>query len=218
MRLASPVLQWSQTGTPDGGLPAICNFELGRLQWYCFKGSNPPQLKVPEIEWATAYAQSHGKGDPLTVELTTISGSTVSGAIKESWTFAKGSLAGIVYYNTYGSMIVPGQAAGGNGAVMKIQNGQPQAFLYNRSTGVESVSGPVALGKKALLQLPCPGAAQQHFYPGSDPLNGKGSMSFDLTKAAKPDPTMPMTSTLNDDWGFSAVYPDGSILLTSGRA
>ncbi len=43
-------------------------------------------------------------------------------------------------------------------------------------------------------------------------------MSFDLTKTAKPDPTTPMASTLNDDWGFSAVYPDGSMLLTSGEA
>jgi hypothetical protein len=210
--LASPVLQWSQTGTPDGVYLRMHS----NLYDYkgCFKGSNPPELKVPEIEWATAYAQSHGKGDPLTVELSTISGSTVSGAIKESWTFAKGSLAGIVYYNTYGSMIVPGQAAGGNGAVMKIQNGQPQAFLYT-STGV-SPFGP-CVSCHALSSNGSVLVAQQHFYPGSDPLNGKGSMSFDLTKTAKPDPTMPMTSTLNDDWGFSAVYPDGSILLTSGE-
>jgi hypothetical protein len=180
----------------------------------CFKGTNPPQLQIPEVEWATAYAQSAGKGDPLTVELSTITGGTVSGAIKESWTFAKGSLAGVVYYNTYGSKLVPGQAAGGNGAVMKIVNGQAQAFLY--TNGGVSPFGP-CVSCHSLSSNGSVMVAQQHFYPGDDPLSGKGSMSFDLTKTPKPDPTMPMASTLNDDWGFSAVYPDGSILLTSGE-
>jgi WD40-like Beta Propeller Repeat len=211
--LASPVLQWSQTGTPDG---VYVHMHSGKYEYTgCFKGTSPPQLKIPEIEWATAYAQSAGKGDPLTVELSTITGSTVSGAIKESWTFAKGSLAGVVYYNTYGSMIVPGQAAGGNGAVMRIANGKPQAFLY--TNGGVSPFGP-CVSCHALSSNGSVLVAQQHFYPGSDPLNGKGSMSFDLTTTAKPDPTAPMASTLNDDWGFSAVYPDGTILLTSGEA
>ena len=91
--LASPVLQWSQTGTPDG---VYLHHALADLYDYkgCFKGSNPPQLKIPEIEWATAYAQSHGKADPLTVELRTITGSTVSGPIKETWTFAHGQPRG----------------------------------------------------------------------------------------------------------------------------
>jgi hypothetical protein len=210
--LASPILQWSQTGTAD----AVYLHMHSNLYDYtgCFKGSNPPQLKIPEIEWATAYAQSSGKGDPLIVQLSTITSGTVSGAIQETWTFAKGSLAGIVYYNTYGSMIVPGQAAGGNGAVMKIQNGQPQAFLY--TNGGVSPFGP-CVSCHSLSSNGSVMVAQQHFYPGSDPLNGKGSMSFDLTTDPKPDPTMPMASTLNDDWGFSAVYPDGTILLTSGE-
>lgn len=211
--LASPILQWSQTGTPDG---VYVHMYSNKYQYTgCFKGSSPPQLKLPEIEWATAYAQSAGKGDPLTVELSTITGGTVSGAIKESWTFAKGSLAGVVYYNTYGSKIVPGQAATGNGAVMKIQNGQAQAFLY--TNGGASPFGP-CVSCHSVSSNGTTLVAQQHFYPGGDPLNGKGSMSFDLTKTAAPDPTMPLASTLNDDWGFSAVYPDGSLLLTSGEA
>jgi hypothetical protein len=211
--LSSPILQWSQTGTPDG---VYLHLHSSLYDYTgCFKGSNPPQLKIPEIEWATAYAQSHGKGDPLTVQLSTITGGTVSGAIQETWTFAKGSLAGVVYYNTYGSKIVPGQAATGNGAVMKIQNGQPQAFLY--TDGGASPLGP-CVSCHALSSNGSVLVAQQHFYPQSDPLNGKGSMSFDLTKTTAPDPTNPMASTLNDDWGFSAVYPDGTILLTSGEA
>ena len=115
--ILSPVLQWSQTGTPDG---VYLHLHSQKYDYTgCFAGSNPPQLKIPEVEWATAFAQSGGKSDPLSVQLSTITGGTVSGSIQETWTFAKGSLAGVVYYNTYGSNLVPGQM-GQNGAVMKI--------------------------------------------------------------------------------------------------
>ncbi len=213
--LQPPVLQWSQSGTPDG---VYLHLHSQKYDFTgCFKGSNPPQLQIPVLAWATAFAQSGGKPDPLTVELSTISGSTVSGPIKETWTFAKGNLAGVVYYNTYGSKLVPGQN-GQNGAVMKIAAGatQPTAFLYTTGTSVFPF-GPCV----SCHSLSANGSflvAQQHFYPSSDPLNGKGSMAFDLTKTKTPDPTMPMASTLNDDWGFSAVYPDGTVLLTSGEA
>jgi hypothetical protein len=211
--LAAPVLQWSQTGTPDG---VYLHLHSQKYDFTgCFKGTNPPQLTIPAAEWTQAYLQSAGKPDPLTVELSTITGSTVSGAIKETWTFAKGNLAGVVYYNTYGSKIVPGQAATGNGAVMRIVAGKVSPFLYT-SAGA-SPFGP-CVSCHSLSSNGSVLVAQQHAYPGADPLNGKGSMSFDLTKTKTPDPTMPTASTLNDDWGFSAVYPDGSMLLTSGEA
>jgi hypothetical protein len=213
--LLAPVLQWSQTGTPDGVYVHMSSLKFDYKG--CFGGSNPPQVTVDETSWATAFAQSGGKSDPLTVEISTISGGTVSGPIKETWTFAKGSLAGIVYYNTYGSQLVPGQMGVSNGAVMKIAPGasQPTAFLYT-AAGASPI-GP-CVSCHSLSSNGSVLVAQQHAYPGNDPLNGKGSMSFDLTKTAKPDPTTPMASTLNDDWGFSAVYPDGSMLLTSGEA
>ncbi len=212
--LLAPVLQWSQSGTPDG---VYLHLHSQKYDFTgCFKGANPPQLQIPEVEWATAFAQSAGKPDPLTVELSTISGGTVSGPIKETWTFAKGNLAGVVYYNTYGSKLVPGQTDQ-NGAIMRINPGasQPTAFLYTTGTSVfpfgPCVSCHSLSANGSIL------AAQQHMYPGDVPLNGKGSMTFDLTKTPVPSPTMPMASTLDDDWGFSAVYPDGTILLTSGE-
>jgi WD40 repeat protein len=59
-------------------------------------------------------------------------------------------------------------------------------------------------------------AAQKHLYPGG--LVSPGSMTFNLTKGL-PNPTnpTPLASDVNDDWGFSAVYPDGSLLLTAGE-
>ena len=70
--LQPPVLQWSQSGTPDG---VYLHLHSQKYDFTgCFKGSNPPQLQIPAIEWATAFAQSGGKPDPLTVQLSTISG------------------------------------------------------------------------------------------------------------------------------------------------
>ena len=180
--IAGPVLQWSQTGTPDG---VYLHLHSKKFDFKgCYKGVNPPHLQIDAVTWATAIAQSGGKSDPLTVQLSTITGNTASGAISETWTIAHGSLAGNVYYNTYGSKLVPGQT-GQNGAVIKIEKGQASAFLYTTGTSVFPF-GPCV----SCHSLSANGnmlVAQQHMYPGSDPLNGKGSMSFDLTGQAKPD-------------------------------
>ncbi len=209
--LAQPLMQWSQSGTPTD---VYLHLSSKKYDWKgCYKASSPLQVQIDATskEWATAYAQSGGKSDPLTVELRTSSGGTVSMA-KETWTFAKGSLAGDVYYNTYDSKIVPGQAAGGNGAVIKIENGKAQALLYTAAGA--SPFGP-CVSCHSLSSNGSMLVAQQHFYPGG--LNGLGSMSFDLTKTPMPDVTKPVSNAAMDDWGLSAVYPDGSLLLTNGQ-
>src|SRR6185312_5733073 len=43
------------------------------------------------------------------------------------------------------------------------------------------------------------------------------SDSYDLSKMAAPNVMAPTAKTTSDDWGFSAVYPDGSRLLTDGQ-
>jgi hypothetical protein len=210
--IPAPVLQWSQTGTPDGVYVHLTS-QLFHYQG-CFAGATPTNLTLALTAWQTAWAQSKGTSDPLTVEVATSTGGTIA-SVSTQWIFAKGSLAGDVYYNTYNSKLVPGQAAGGNGAVMRIAKGatQPTAFLYT-ATGV-SPFGP-CVSCHSLSSNGSYLVAQQHAYPGG--LNGKGSMSFDLLSDPTPNPTAPLASTLNDDWGFSAMYPDGTLLLTAGEA
>jgi hypothetical protein len=209
--LAGPVLQWSQTGAPDG---VYIHLHSDRFDFKgCYKGSGATNLPLDDVTWATAFAQTGGKTDPLTVELSTIRGGSASGMITERWIFARGSLAGDVYYNTYGSKLVPGQT-NQNGAVMRIDHGKAQAFLY--TTNGVTPFGP-CISCHSLSASGSILAAQQHFYPGSDPLNGKGSMSFDLTRTPNPNPMTPTASDIKDDWGLSAVYPDGTLLLTSGE-
>jgi hypothetical protein len=55
--------------------------------------------------------------------------------------------------------------------------------------------------------------AQRHQYPGGL----VQSESYDLLKTPTPNPASPLATTKADDWGFSAVYPDGSRVLTDGQ-
>ncbi|HTB72576.1 MAG TPA: hypothetical protein VK762_05015 [Polyangiaceae bacterium] len=213
--LQGPILQWVPQ---SGGTAAALLHMHSRLFDYqgCFVPSNPGQLAVPNIEWAVAAAQSSGASDPLTVELTTSSSTgVVSGPITETWTLARGPLAGAVYYDTYGSKLGP-SASTSNGAVMKLVPGaaQPTAFLTTAAGATPfgpCVSCHAVAASGSLL------ATEEEFFPGGDPLYGKGSESFALTATSQPDAGSPLASTLNDSWGLSAVYPDGSLLLTSGE-
>ncbi len=211
--IAPPILQWTGTSTGVDGVYVHLHSQQFDYKG-CFGKTSALQLPLPSNVWASAWAQSNGAKDPLTVEVTTIEGGNVSGPISETWTFALGSLAGDVYYNTYSSKIVTGQT-GQNGAVIKIAAGKPAAGLYY--TGFASFPFGPCVSCQSLSSNGSMLVAQQHFYPGADPLNGKGSMSFDLTKTPAPSPTSPLASTLDDDWGLSAVFPDGSLLLTSGE-
>lgn len=203
--ITGPVLQWSPQ---SGGADAVYVHMKSSLFEYegCFGPTNPMQIPVPDSVWATAWAQSTGANDPLKVELTTMAGSTVSGPITESWTFALGSLKGLVYYNTYTSPQV-----NNDGAVMVIQPGasKPSPFLVVSGT---APTGPCI----SCHSVSANGAmivAQRHKYPPGL----VDSESYDLLKTPTPNTSSPLASTTADDWGFSAVYPDGSRLLTDGQ-
>ena len=181
--LAGPVLQWSQTGTPDG---VYLHLHSNKFDFKgCYKAPSTSSLPIDDATWATAYAQSGGKSDPLTVELSTVSGGTASAATKETWIFARGSLAGDVYYNTYDSKLVPGQT-NQNGAVMRIENGKAEAVLYT-ANGVTPFGPCVASATTHRLDqasgyddagveyLPFPGRDENlDFYPTVAPISTGG--------------------------------------------
>lgn len=205
--LLAPVLQWSPQAA--GNASAVYLHMHSQLFDYkgCFGPTNPADLTIKQSVWVTAWDQSNGPNDPLAVELTTMAGTSVSGPIKESWTFALGSLKGVVYYNTYTSPQV-----GNNGAVMAIQPGasMPSPFLVIQGT---SPTGPCischSVSSNGQMMV-----AQHHQYPGGL----VDSDSYDLMKNPMPSATSPTAKTTTDDWGFSAVYPDGSRVLTDGQA
>ena len=206
--LLAPVLQW--TPQAAGNASAVYLHLHSQLFDYkgCFGPTNPADLTIPQMVWVTAWNQSNGPNDPLAVELTTMSGTSVSGPIKESWTFALGSLKGVVYYNTYTSPQV-----GNNGAVMAIQPGasMPTPFL-TWPTGMSPL-GP-CMSCHSVSADGSMMVAQHHSYPGGL----VDSDSFNLKQNPTPNSMSPTAKITTDDWGFSAVYPDGSRVLTDGQA
>ena len=200
--LLPPVLQWAPQA---GGADAVyLHMHSGSFDYKgCFGPTTPQQLSPSAAAWTAAFAKSQGAMDPLHVELTTKAGSTVSGPITETWTFALGTLKGSVYYNTYTSPQVSN-----NGAVMRIDPGaaMPTAFL---TISGSSPTGPCI----SCHSLSADGSmlvAQRHFYP----VGLLQSESYNLVSTPMPDPAMPLATDKMDDWGFSALYPDGSRLLT----
>jgi hypothetical protein len=199
-----PVLQWApQTGGADA---VYVHMKSQSFEYKgCFGPANPAQLAVPASAWTAAFAKSQGAQDPLAVELTTMAQSKVSGPIKQSWVFALGTLKGAIFYNTYTSPQVLN-----NGAVMRIEPGAatPTAFLSIAGT---SPTGPCI----SCHSLSADGAmivAQRHQYPGGL----VQSESYDLQASPVPNPATPKSTSTADDWGMSALYPDGSRLVTDG--
>jgi len=135
--LISPVLQWS---AQSGGADAVLVSMKSQLFSYkgCFGKTSPTQIPLPSAAWSGAWNQSNGSTDPVTVELTTMAGGKVSGPITEHWTFALGSLKGLIYYNTYTSPQV-----NNNGAVMVIKPGAATP------TPVLAITGASPVGKKS---------------------------------------------------------------------
>jgi len=208
--LLPPVLQWS---AQSGGADGVYVHLKSQLFEYkgCFGKTSPTNLALASDAWAGAWNQSNGSTDPLSVEITTIAGGTVSGPITEHWIFALGSLKGVIYYNTYTS-----PQANNNGAVMVVKPGAAAPTLVLAITGT-SPFGPCI----SCHSLSADGSmlvAQKHLYPGG--LTSPGSMSFSLANGATIDAMnpVPLASDDMDDWGFSAVYPDGSRLLACGES
>jgi len=84
-------------------------------------------------------AVTHAVGaTSITVQVSKISGTSVTGPIKETWTVAQGSLRGTIYYETYNSTIIAGNAllASATGiGIMKIQPGATQPTILLSGCG-----------------------------------------------------------------------------------
>ena len=121
----------ARRGTPDGVYLHLSSQKYDCKG--CYKGVEPPAgLRSPTARnGRPPTRKAAARATRSTVELITSSGGTLSMA-KETWTFAKGSLAGDVYYNTYDSKIVPGQAAGGTARSSRSGTARPRRSSTRR--------------------------------------------------------------------------------------
>jgi hypothetical protein len=202
--LLPPLMQWSGQSAADGVYLHL------KSKFYdyqgCFGANANSQLAIPDAAWATAGTQSLGADDPLSIDVVTISGGTVSAPLHETVKFALGKLKGDLFYNTYTS-----PQANNNGAVMRLHIGAATPEVLLTDTGL-SPFGPCW----SCHSLSANGAvlvAQHHQYPGGP----YSSASFNLAanSGASPPATVQIMSS-TAEMGLGAVYPDGSKVLTMG--
>ncbi len=83
-----------------------------------YGAANPGRIDLSNDPIWTTIGLSTAPNEAVTVSVTKMSGTAVTGPIKETWNFAPGSLKGTVYYNSYDSKL-----GNGYGAVLKIKPG-----------------------------------------------------------------------------------------------
>ncbi|MFT3926747.1 MAG: hypothetical protein QM778_29650 [Myxococcales bacterium] len=139
--LAAPVLMWKSSDTEQ----ADAVYVHIKSSWFEYSGCMKPDAKgriaLPQEVWEQAGAQSPGKSDPFSVELSAIRGSMVRGPLTQSIIIAPASLKGSVFYNSYSSPLAMSKGAPG-GAVLRIPSGgEAEVFLGQTGcVGCHSVS------------------------------------------------------------------------------
>lgn len=162
----------------------------------CLKPSAAGQLQLPQDVWDAASAHALGPSDPFSLELTTLGAGVATGPIKQSLVIAQATVKGSIFYNSYSS---PLAKAGEGGAVLRIPaGGKAELFLSRDCTGCHSVS---ANGARLLSQS-----------LGSV---NEGGFSFALTPNAAANP---VGMKAGDRAAFGALYPDGSLYVSTSTA
>jgi hypothetical protein len=205
--LVSPLLQWSK---PAAGASAVFMRLRSMYLDYqiCLPLAEPMRIRVPQAAWDLAAAQSIGVSDPLSVEVVLASGASALRLPMLTLSFALADLKGAIYYNTYSSALASNMGIGG-GVVMRILPREPAPSVFavanespDQCIGCHSVS---ADGSRMVAEVHSSGGI----------VEGLGR-SFDLKAAGGGVNPTPIRSDLRRA-GFSAVYPDGSRYLTTGR-
>jgi hypothetical protein len=153
-----------------------------------FGASNPARVQWSDPTWKILSLAPIGGSDPLTVKVTKLSGTAVTGPISETWTIAPGTLRGVLYYNSYTS------ALAGSG-VLRLKPGGTATALSGSCTVCHTVS---TKGNALFAAL--------------NDNTGTTGAKYDLTGDAgatvlgtKPGYTYQM----------AGIYPDGTLLLSN---
>ncbi len=157
--LKSPVMQFDGIA-PDG---LMIHMKATNIDYTGFYGaSTPGQLQVADVMWKQVLA-SVTASDPLTVQMTKLSGGKVTGPITRTWSVAQGTMRGNVFYNTYSN--------GGEMFKLKV-GGTAQSLLTNckvchsasaNGNVLASTDGTYDLTKNAAPLINAPGSRAYSF-------------------------------------------------------
>ncbi|MET0794614.1 MAG: Ig-like domain-containing protein [Polyangiaceae bacterium] len=156
-------------------------------------GSVPTRITIPDAVWR-GLTLSPGAAATVKVEVSKLTNGVATGPVTQHWSIAQGNLKGVIYYNTYRSVLAQ------NGGVMRIRPGKTAEVLQSGCTVCHSVSsqGNVLVAGVNWDQNPI------------------DSEAFDLNA----DGSTKVRRIVNDGRVFSlgALTPDGARLLASGIA
>jgi hypothetical protein len=199
--MLAPLLMW------DGG-PADAVYVHIASKSFEYRGCLRPtatgQIQLGQDVWDAAGAHTGARSDPYALELTVLSQGAVTGPIRETLVIAPATVKGSIYYNSYSSKLGvttaspdggwgSGFGIGYGGKILRIPPKKPaEAFITTGCTGCHSVS---ASGSRLLTQTTYPGAA-----------------SYVLTPTTAPNPP---AQNAGGAGCFGALYPDGSIFLST---
>ncbi len=129
--LPAPALQF-------GGAQASATYLSISTPGFSYAGfasaGTPTRFTLSESVWR-GITYSAGPAAPVKVRVSELVDGMVTGPIEEQWSIAQGTLKGVIYYNTYRSLL-----AGSDGAVMRIRPGQSAEVLKKGCTVCHSVS------------------------------------------------------------------------------
>ncbi|HEY3256617.1 MAG TPA: hypothetical protein VGJ91_21815, partial [Polyangiaceae bacterium] len=208
----APLVAWDWTKGDADAVKIELSNESGSFHWSGSFGrpailasTNGPfvQHPIPQDVWERASNSASGKADPLTLAVTVASGGQAYGPLKQHWVIADARLSGIIYYNSYGTQLAKnytGAVAGDGkfgGATLGIRVGDTDPTLVAGSDGSSDncrVCHSVSADGSRLVS----------------PNQSGSAFAYALSANGNADETKMGTYT-----EFPAVYPDGSIALTS---
>jgi hypothetical protein len=208
--LTAPVVQWDlPTAMNAAQADAVRIHMKSMLYEYegCFPVSNKSSAPIPQAAWDEAGKQSLGQADPLVVEVTVSEAGQVFRLAPLQLIFALANLKSAIYYNTYGSTLATAKGIVG-GVIMRVQPGKETPDIYLQAT-----QGGYCIGCHSVSADGSRMVAETH--TGIGLVEGP-SVSFDLTTAGAGLQPPPLQANLKRG-GFAALYPDGSVYLTTGR-
>lgn len=215
--LLAPLLMW-QWATNDADAVRIdLSTTSGSFTWTGTFGrpailsqTGGPFIRhpIPQDVWTMATNSAggptpSGQADRLTVKVTIARGGMGYGPLTQTWTIAPAHLSGIIYYNSYGTLLAQNSdgAVGGNkrfgGAILSIHVGD---------TGPKLVAG--ASGADAQCRV-CHSVAAN----GSQLVVQQGN-NYGKSSAYTLTPTSATETMMTNGATFPAVYPDGSMILS----
>ncbi len=200
--LSAPLLQFGDgvtiAGSSDGMYLKMTTTNFSYVQYGA--GSSPVQVVIPDAVW-TGATLSAGAGQKITVAVSELDGTTVTGPLTESWTVAQANLKGFIYYSTYKSPLLPwNNATGTGGGILRVQPGNTAQVVSSGCIVCHSVNANGTVLAAAV---------------GPDLSNPTSSETMNLS-VATPTPTPLGTGSTGQQYAFAGLTPDGTLALTNG--